>query len=121
MSKVVSVLSFDMDFTQFHILNHLSSVEEMASRKLWTKAVLYIRFDSFGSVRIPVIVSFLYSASQLYLLMTIELFWMNMSHSQLFFFVFDKKCCSGRSVLPPSRTFSSSQREYDQMRSFTSW
>ena len=38
-----------------------------------------------------------------------------------FHIVFWWKCCSGRSVLPPSRTFSSSQRVFDRKRSFTSW
>ena len=35
--------------------------------------------------------------------------------------VLNEGCCSGRSVLPPIRTFSSSQRVCDQRWSFTSW
>ena len=38
-----------------------------------------------------------------------------------FFLLFDKKCCSGRLVLPPTRSFSSSQHVFDQRWSFTSW
>jgi hypothetical protein len=38
-----------------------------------------------------------------------------------FSFHFNKKCCSGRLVLPPARTFSSSQHVFDQIWSFTSW
>ena len=36
-------------------------------------------------------------------------------------FLCEWKCCSGRSVLPPIRTSSSSQRVCDQRWSFTSW
>ncbi len=38
-----------------------------------------------------------------------------------FSFKIQKKCCSGRLVLPPIRSFSSSQLVFDQKRSFTSW
>jgi hypothetical protein len=37
------------------------------------------------------------------------------------FICFIRKCCSGRSVLPPARSFSSSQHVFDQSWSFTSW
>ena len=36
------------------------------------------------------------------------------------FFIIEK-CCSGRLVLLPARSFSSSQRVFDRKRSFTSW
>ena len=40
---------------------------------------------------------------------------------RVFLCIFNVMCCSGRSMLPPTRSFSSSQHKCDQSKSCTSW
>ena len=51
----------------------------------------------------------------------IECYWPTSEPMYSCIVIWFEKCCSGRSVSPPIRTFSSSQRVCDQRWSFTSW